>query len=195
MSLPDAVIDALVASGCTAEQLAAAIKAANAATEAHKESKRANNAERQRRFKAKRRQVTSDNAGNALPNVTPPDKEIPPKPPKEINPPISPTVSDETVPPLSADEVLEGWNELAGNHGLAQVRKLTDQRRRKVLAQAKRFSVPDWQAVFAKISQSPFLQGENRQGWRCDFDFILSENNFVKILEGKYDRQPTDSRH
>ena len=91
--------------------------------------------------------------------------------------------------PLSANEVLEGWNQLAGAHGLAQVRKLTEARRRKVQSQARRFAVPDWQSVFAKISQSPFLEGENRQGWRCDFDFILSENNFVKILEGKYDRQ------
>lgn len=193
MSLPDAVIDAMVSAGCTAEQLAAAVKAANAAGEARRAAKRANNAERQRRFKAKGK-VTTDNAGNALPGVTPPNKEIPPKPPKEINPPISPTISNEMAPPLSVDEVLEGWNELAANHGLAQVRKLTDQRRRKVQAQAKRFSVPDWQAVFAKISQSPFLKGENDRGWRCDFDFILSEQNFVKTLEGKYDRQPTDHR-
>lgn len=110
--------------------------------------------------------------------------------------PSTPVSSNEDTSPdrVSVDEVLEGWNEIAAVHGLAQVRKLTDQRRRKVQAQAKRFSVPDWQAVFARISQSPFLKGDNRQGWRCDFDFILSENNFVKILEGKYDRQPPDSR-
>lgn len=193
MSLPHAVLDAMLEAGCTAEQIVAAVKAASVAEEASRASKRAGNAERQRRFKAKNK-VTSDNAGNALPSVTPPDKEIPPKPPKEINPPISPTVSNETAPPLSVDEVLEGWNELAKAQGLSPIRKLTEQRRRKVLAQAKRFSVPDWQAVFARISQSPFLKGENNRGWRCDFDFILSESNFVKILEGKYDRQSTDSR-
>lgn len=91
--------------------------------------------------------------------------------------------------PLSVTEILEGWNMLAGNHGLARVAKLTETRRRKVQAQARRFSIPDWVKVWAKISQSPFLKGENRQGWRCDFDFVLSENNFVKILEGKYDPQ------
>lgn len=91
--------------------------------------------------------------------------------------------------PLVASEVLEGWNELAGSLGLAKVRKLTDARRRKVNAQAKRFPIADWQIVFSKIAGSPFLRGENRNGWRCDFDFILSENNFVKILEGKYDKQ------
>lgn len=109
----------------------------------------------------------------------------PPKPP--IKEPEGSCASADA--PLTTDEVLEGWNQLAQVHGLAQVRKLTEARRRKVLAQAKRFTVPDWQAVFAKIAQSPFLKGDNRQGWRCDFDFILSENNFVKILEGKYDRQ------
>lgn len=110
-----------------------------------------------------------------------------PKPPMNHQEPSKGSASGDA--PLAVDEVLEGWNILAAKHGLSQVRKLTDQRRRKVTAQARRFPVPDWQSVFGKISQSPFLRGENRQGWRCDFDFILSEGNFVKILEGKYDQQ------
>lgn len=127
-------------------------------------------------------------------NTTPPPPQchptpatVAPKPSMNHQEPSEGCASGDA--PLTAHEVLEGWNELANTHGLASVRKLTDARRRKVLAQAKRFSVPDWQTVFAKIAQSPFLKGDNRQGWRCDFDFILSENNFVKILEGKYDRQ------
>ncbi len=72
MSLSNAVIDAMLAAGCTAEQLAAAMKAANAENEARAERKRANNAERQRRFKARQRAADDgqDNAGNALPGVT-----------------------------------------------------------------------------------------------------------------------------
>lgn len=95
--------------------------------------------------------------------------------------------------PLTVDEFVEGWNSNAASLGLAQIRKLTPVRRRKVQAQIKRFALDEWQSVFAKISQSPFLLGQNG-GWRCDFDFILSENNVLKILEGKYDRQ-TGSRH
>lgn len=71
MSLSAAVIDAMVAAGCTAEQLAAAMKAAMVDAEERRERKRAGNAERQRRFKAKGKEVTRDNAGNALPSVTP----------------------------------------------------------------------------------------------------------------------------
>lgn len=92
-------------------------------------------------------------------------------------------------PTLSVTEILEGWNDLASRCGLAAVVKLTDQRKRKARAQAKRFSLDDWLSVFRRIEQSPFLRGTNDRGWRADFDFILSEANFTKILEGKYDRQ------
>ena len=33
--------------------------------------------------------------------------------------------------------------------------------------------------MIRKIEQSPFLRGTNDRGWRADFDFILSEGNFV----------------
>lgn len=68
MSLTPAMIDALVAAGGTIEQLAAMVKADLAEQEARRAEKREGNAERQRRFKAKRR----GNRSNALPSVTPP---------------------------------------------------------------------------------------------------------------------------
>ncbi len=92
-------------------------------------------------------------------------------------------------PTLSISEIVEAWNDLASRCQLATAVKLTDERKRKAALQAKRFSIDDWLAVFRRIEQSPFLRGTNDRGWRCDFDFILSPSNFVKILEGKYDRQ------
>lgn len=194
-----AVLRAMAAAGASTEVIIAAVEAAQAAEDARRVAKREGNARRQREFKARKRgQVTRGNAGNALPDVTPLDKEIPPKPPKEINPPISPVISNEMTPPpsdlVTVEEVVDGWNALAAKRGLPQIAKLSDQRRRKAKAQAKRFPIDDWVNVFAKISQSPFLRGENDRGWRCDFDFILSEQNFIKILEGKYDPQPIDCR-
>lgn len=198
MSLSPAVLDAMLAAGCTAEQIVAAVKADQWEAESRKASKRNGTARRTREYRARQRDaVTHGDSCDASHNVTPLDKEIPPKPPKEINPPISP-ISNEMAPCspdlVSVEEVRDGWNTLAGNHGLPQIAKLSDQRRRKAKAQAKRFPIDDWVNVFAKISQSPFLRGENERGWRCDFDFILSEQNFLKILEGKYDPQPTDCR-
>lgn len=86
MSLTSAMIDALLAAGGTAEQLAAMVKAGIAEEEARKAAKRENNAERQRRFKQKRRsrEGNGDNESNALPSVTPPIEEI--IPPEQSSP-------------------------------------------------------------------------------------------------------------
>ncbi len=83
MSIQPAVLDALLAAGATAEMIVAAIKADAAEGEARKAAKRVKDAERQRRHRASR-SVTRD---GALVAVTPPSKEIPPKPPKETQPP------------------------------------------------------------------------------------------------------------
>lgn len=70
MSLRPEVLDAMVEAGCTAAQIAAAVKAALLAEAADADEKQAakreNNRERQRRFKdRKRAAVTGGNAGNA----------------------------------------------------------------------------------------------------------------------------------
>jgi hypothetical protein len=87
MSLDPAIFRALVANGATPEMLLAVVEASAAVDEARKESKRANNSERQSRFRER------NNASNALlavtecDGVTPPPlldkKETSPTPPKE----------------------------------------------------------------------------------------------------------------
>lgn len=71
-----AVLRAMAAAGATTEVIIAAVEAAQAADEARREAKRAGNAERQQRFrdrrKARKEGVTQDNASNALRSVTPP---------------------------------------------------------------------------------------------------------------------------
>lgn len=128
--------------------------------------------------------------------------QISPEPPQELHPTpaeSAPNPSKNHQEPskdtstdadrLTSDEVFEGWNNLAGRCGLQAVAKRTDARTRSIRRMAKAYPVDDWVSVFAKIEQSPFLKGTNDRGWRCDIDFLLNEKNFVKILEGKYDRQ------
>ena len=120
MSLTPAMIDALVASGCTAEQLAAVVKAALAEDEARREAKRAGNRERQRRHRlnnAMSRDVTHVTRDTPSP-LCPPDKEIPPAPPKEITPPISP--QPRAVPRDLLDRLLDAAG-ICGNPNPALV--------------------------------------------------------------------------
>lgn len=80
MTISPAVLDAMLAAGCSAEQIVAAVKADLAETEVKREAKRANNAERQQRFrdrrKGKKEARNTNNASNALRGVTPPIERI-----------------------------------------------------------------------------------------------------------------------
>lgn len=63
-----------------------------------------------------------------------------------------------------------------------------DERRKKVLnIRAKQYGKNAIITVFEKSFKSKFLTGENNHGWKADFDWILRPENFVKILEGRYD--------
>jgi len=133
-------------------------------------------------------------------NVTPRQSDAPPPPERHPTPAtVAPKpsrnhkepseVSASGDAPLTTDEVVSGWNSRAKRSGLPSIAKLTDARTRQIRRMAKAYPVEDWQSVFAKVEQSPFLRGQNDRGWKADFDFVLNEKNFVKILEGKYDAQ------
>lgn len=85
MSLKPEVLDAMVAAGCTGEQIAAAVKASMGS--------RTTNAERQKRYRERHRDesnVTERN-GDAC-SVTPPSPSLPPQtPPSRPHPPVSNT--------------------------------------------------------------------------------------------------------
>ncbi len=111
-----AILDAMVASGCTAEQIAAVVKASmgNASS----------NAERQARWRERNKasRVTQDNVTAVTDNEeTLPPKEKSPKPPKEITP--NPSLRSETKrgTRLSADWVLPaGWGRWAVGEGFEE---------------------------------------------------------------------------
>lgn len=178
MSLPAAVLDAMLAAGCSAEQIVAAVKAAEIDAEARREAKRANNAERQRRFKARHKeQVTQDNAGNALPSVTSLDKKSP-HTPKKINP-ISPPIS-----PQFREKFVEAWNVEASAGRLTKALPLNAERRAKLKRRTDEFGEEAMLAAVAKLARSPFHCGQNDRGWRADIGWLLrSSENVTKALE------------
>jgi hypothetical protein len=80
------------------------------------------------------------------------------------------------------------WNALASELSLPIVQKLTEYRKRKLAARLHDSGgIDGWRKALAKIRGSPFLRGETANGWRADFDFLVQESSFVKVLEGKYD--------
>lgn len=91
-----------------------------------------------------------------------------------------------------AQELVNLWNEFAPKHNLQKVMKLTDKRQKKIQSRFK--DTHTFKEVFIamlkKIENSSFLLGTNST-WKVDFDFLIdSEQNYVKIIEGKYDDKP-----
>jgi hypothetical protein len=107
MGISAAVLDAMVAAGCSAEQIAAAVKASLSEQEARAAEKRAKDAERQRRHRASR-DVTVTDCDTAEQDVTEEgQKNVPPHPPienKKPNPlPLQNPKADRRGSRLSAD--------------------------------------------------------------------------------------------
>ena len=93
--------------------------------------------------------------------------------------------------------LLEGmrvWNEACGGR-LAKVTKPTDSRRDCFV---RRFrddfgeNWDQWRRYCERVAASPFLTnaaGNNKSGWKADFDFVLEPRNLARISEGVWDAQ------
>lgn len=72
--------------------------------------------------------------------------------------------------------------------GLAQIRKMTEKRKKHLKARIKDCGgLEGWLMACEKIKNIKFLHGHNDRGWKADFDWITNETNFTKIMEGRYD--------
>jgi uncharacterized protein YdaU (DUF1376 family) len=92
------------------------------------------------------------------------------------------------------EAAVEAYQALACRCGIALVQRMTAARQAKLRARLKDCGGLDgWKAALEKLESSRFCLGVNDKGWKADFDFLLQESSFVKLMEGKYDdRKPTN---
>jgi len=69
---------------------------------------------------------------------------------------------------------------------LPRANKLTDRRIKAIKHILIHYTKEEIDRVFELANNSPFLTGNNDRGWKADIDFILRDDKFVNILEGKY---------
>ena len=71
---------------------------------------------------------------------------------------------------------------------LPKVVRLTDKRCLTVRRiYSKGYTPEQLDEAFRRAQASSFCTGQNDRHWKADFDWLLNENNLVKVLEGKYD--------
>jgi hypothetical protein len=138
--------------------------------------------ERVRKHREKKRQETADvTVGNG--DVTPPYTETDTKTEEASSNEDSPSADE---PSLTVDEVFEGYQSLAAELGLPVPRDLTPERRQLLRGRIKQYSMDDFQTVFAKCRDSPFLRGDKNGRTPLAFDWLFKKGNFQKALEGNY---------
>lgn len=85
-------------------------------------------------------------------------------------------------------EIVELYNKTCTS--LPKVEKITDKRRRhikKTWGELK--NLLRLEEAFQKAEASDFLSGRNGKWTGCSFDWLITYNNIVKVLEGTYDNK------
>jgi hypothetical protein len=71
---------------------------------------------------------------------------------------------------------------------LPKLREVTDKRKTVIKARLKQYSMEQIEEVFILAEASDSLKGANGK-WNANFDWLMNENNFVKVLEGNYNNK------
>jgi hypothetical protein len=94
--------------------------------------------------------------------------------------------ASDDAPAFAVDDFVEGWNAVASECGLSQIRKLTDSRKRAFNVRRREYpEITDWQRAFQCLRENKWMHGDNRNGWRADPDFFLPAKSFTKLVEGE----------
>ena len=68
-----------------------------------------------------------------------------------------------------------------------KVTSLSNKRKQAIKARLNTYSVEQFKEMFTKAEASAFLKGKNKRDWQANFDWMLKDGNFAKILDGNYD--------
>lgn len=88
--------------------------------------------------------------------------------------------------------IVEMWN--ATCTSFPRLMGLSEKRRTKIGVRWKEMAelgdpLDILQRLFDRMQESRFLQGDNRRGWKANFDWLMHNGeNWRKVMEGNYDR-------
>lgn len=88
--------------------------------------------------------------------------------------------------PIPYKKVVDYYNSQCKS--LTQV-KLISANRKKVIG--ARWNIQGKIAIYDvinKVANNTFFHGSNDRNWKATFDWIMKESNFIKIIEGNYDK-------
>ena len=103
-----------------------------------------------------------------------------------------PAVADKKPPAAPQEKthwLLDLWNQHRAKLPQARI-PVSPSRLKKIKTRTK--EIPEkatWEEAVKRLAASDFCNGNNKQSWVANFDFLLNPNSLDKILEGTYDNR------
>ena len=95
----------------------------------------------------------------------------------------------------SWEEVKEVWKHYnVVREKMPECKKLTATRQSRIRSKIKEVGLEELKRVISSCIDMPHLQGANDRGWTADLEWIVNDNNFTKIIEGRYIKKTPSSR-
>lgn len=101
-------------------------------------------------------------------------------------------VSKDTICQTDVRRVIEEWNKLQ-EVGINPIRDIKPSSKRYQLLKGRirEYGIDEVLNAINNVRNSDFLRGENNRGWMITFDWFVKPNNFLKTLEGNYNKEAT----
>lgn len=99
-------------------------------------------------------------------------------------------VSKDTICQTDVRRVIEEWNKLQ-EVGINPIRDIKPSSKRYQLLKGRirEYGIDEVINAINNVRNSDFLRGENNRGWMITFDWFVKPNNFLKTLEGNYNKE------
>lgn len=112
----------------------------------------------------------------------------------ELEKELDPKPIDKTNSKSLYDDIIKAYNNTCTS--LPKLRQLSKNRKAKLNSRLLELkTLEDFQELFTKVQESSFLTGENKNNWKCTFDWLIeNDNNYVKVLEGQYSNKEKTSQ-
>ena len=72
---------------------------------------------------------------------------------------------------------------------------LSEEIKQEIQARLNTYSIEQFKAMFEMAEASPFLKGQTGGNWQANFDWMIKDGNFAKVLNGNYSEKKPTATH
>lgn len=97
-------------------------------------------------------------------------------------------LEEKSKPKINYQLVADMYNDICIS--FPRLTTLSDARKKSIKARFNTYTIEQFEELFTKAEASDFLKGGNDRNWQANFDWLIKDSNFAKVLDGNYDNKP-----